>query len=130
MKTLNMNDKQAMEICEKVGQMLAEELNSENVWNKVENIVMNYLKNNNIRAETLDLTDKLEWSVRVKLTSKMRSQVEFLGEKNKGEFTILERKKKREIIEENKQKVEVPPDVGDEEKKALAQTGDDATSGW
>ncbi len=52
-------------------------------------------------------------------------------EKNrKGEFTILQNKKKREIIEEGKRQVSVPPDVGEEEKKALEQTGDDATSGW
>lgn len=52
------------------------------------------------------------------------------GDKGKGEFTILQRKKKREIIEENHHQVDVPPEVGDEEKKALEQTGDDATSGW
>ena len=51
-------------------------------------------------------------------------------DKKKGKFTIQERKKKREIIEENRHQVTIPPDVGDEEKKALEQTGDDATSGW
>ena len=50
--------------------------------------------------------------------------------KKKGDFTILQRKKKREIIEENHHQVNIPPDVSDEEKKALEQTGDDATSGW
>ncbi len=58
-------------------------------------------------------------------------EVTIFPEKNrKGEFTILQNKKKREIIEEGKRQVEVPPDVGEEEKKALEQTGDDATSGW
>ncbi len=53
-------------------------------------------------------------------------------EKKRGQFTIDQRKKKREIIEEGKHKVEVPPDMGEgeEEKKALEQTGDDATQGW
>ena len=51
-------------------------------------------------------------------------------EKKKGQFTIRQRKKKREIIEEGHHQVNIPPDVGDEEKKALEQTGDDATSGW
>ena len=50
--------------------------------------------------------------------------------KKKGDFTIQQRKKKREIIEENHHQVNIPPDVSDEEKKALEQTGDDATSGW
>jgi hypothetical protein len=48
----------------------------------------------------------------------------------KGHFTIRQRKKKEEIIEENHQQVNIPADVGEEEKKALKQTGDDATSGW
>jgi hypothetical protein len=56
-----------MEICENVGRMLAEELGSGNVWNKVKNVVADYLKINNISADASDLTDKLEWSVKVKL---------------------------------------------------------------
>ena len=52
------------------------------------------------------------------------------GAKKKGEFTVQQRRKKRVIIEENHHQVNIHPDVGDEEKKALEQTGDDATSGW
>jgi hypothetical protein len=51
-------------------------------------------------------------------------------DKKKGDFTVQQRKKKSEIIEENHHQVNVPLDVGDEEKKALEQTGEDATSGW
>ena len=51
-------------------------------------------------------------------------------ERKKGQITIRQLKKKREIIEENHHQVNIPPDVSDEEKKALEQTGDDATSGW
>jgi len=58
-------------------------------------------------------------------------EVTIFPEKNKkGEFVIEHKKKKREIIEEGKNQVNIPSDVGDEEKKALDQTGDDATSGW
>ena len=51
-------------------------------------------------------------------------------EKKKGQIAIRQRKKKKEIIEEGHNCVNLPEDVGDEEKKALKQTGDDATSGW
>jgi hypothetical protein len=54
----------------------------------------------------------------------------FPEKSKKGEFVIDQRKKKREIIQEGKNQVDIPQDVGDEEKKALEQTGDDATSGW
>ncbi len=58
-------------------------------------------------------------------------EVTIFPEKNKkGEFTIQQKKKKREIIEEGKYQVDIPSDVSEEEKKALEQTGDDATSGW
>jgi hypothetical protein len=58
-------------------------------------------------------------------------EVKIFPEKNKkGEFVILQKKKKRDIIEEGKRQVDIPSDVMDEEKKALEQTGDDATSGW
>lgn len=55
---------------------------------------------------------------------------ESLEEKKKGQFTIEQKKKKREIIEEGGHQVTEPPDVGDQEKNALEQTGEDATSGW
>jgi hypothetical protein len=55
---------------------------------------------------------------------------EKLDEKKKGKFTIEQKKKKSEIIEEGGHKLNVPNNVGDQEKKALDQTGDDATSGW
>jgi len=50
-----------------VGQILIEELNFENVWNRVEQMLADYLKNNNINMDASDLTDKLEWSVKAKL---------------------------------------------------------------
>lgn len=52
-----------------------------------------------------------------------------VDDKKKGDFTIQQRKKKREIIEENHHQVNIPADVSEEKKKALEQTGD-ATSGW
>jgi len=55
---------------------------------------------------------------------------DLVEEKKKGQITIEQRKKKREIIEESHHQVNLPADVSDEEKKALEQTGDEATSGW
>ena len=56
-----MSDEQAMEICENVGRTLVSELDTEDVWNKVEQTLSEYLKNNNINEEASELTDKLEW---------------------------------------------------------------------
>ena len=57
-------------------------------------------------------------------------EVNILDEKKKGQITIIQKKKKREIIEERGKAVNVPSDVSDEKKKALQQAGDDATQGW
>lgn len=62
-----MSDKQAIEICENVGRTLVGELDTEDVWSKVEQTLSEYLKNNNINQDAANLTDKLEWSVKVKL---------------------------------------------------------------
>jgi hypothetical protein len=67
METMNVNDKQGMEICENVGRMLVDELDSDTVWTKVEQMLSSYLKNNNINEDANELTDKLEWSVKVRL---------------------------------------------------------------
>jgi hypothetical protein len=67
METLSISDKKGMEICENVGRMLVEELNSEDVRKRVEHMLADYLKNNNINMDAAHLTDKLEWSVKVKL---------------------------------------------------------------
>jgi len=51
-------------------------------------------------------------------------------ESKRGQITVEQKKKKREIFEEGRHRVDVPPDVSEEKKKALKQTGEDATAGW
>jgi hypothetical protein len=65
--TMSLTDQQGMEICENVGRMLVDELDTEDVWNKVEQMLSNYMKENNINADASELSDNLEWSVKVKL---------------------------------------------------------------
>jgi hypothetical protein len=67
METMSVNDKQAMEICENVGRTLVDQLDSDTVWDKVEQSLSEYLKTNNITQNATDVTDKLEWSVKVRL---------------------------------------------------------------
>jgi hypothetical protein len=54
----------------------------------------------------------------------------FSEENTRGEFTVEQKKKKREIFEERGNRVDVPPDVSEEKKKALAQKGEEATGSW
>jgi hypothetical protein len=66
-ETMSVNDKQAMEICENVGRTLVDQLDSDTVWDKVEQSLQDYLKTNNIDQNAADVTDRLEWSVKVRL---------------------------------------------------------------
>lgn len=54
----------------------------------------------------------------------------FSKESDKGDFTVWQKKKKRELFEEGGHKVDVPPDVGDQVKESLAQKGEDAEGSW
>jgi len=56
-----------MEICENVGRTLVDQLDNDMVWDKVEQSLADYLKTNNIGQNAADVTDKLEWSVKVRL---------------------------------------------------------------
>jgi hypothetical protein len=47
--------------------MLVDELNSEDARNRVEQRLADYLKNSSISMDAFDLTDKLEWSVNMRL---------------------------------------------------------------
>ncbi len=65
--SINVNDQQAVEICENVGRTLVDQPDTDEVWNKVEQTLQEYLKTNNITQDATTITDNLEWSVKVKL---------------------------------------------------------------
>ena len=67
MQTMNLNDKQGVEICENIGRTLVDEIDTEDVWMKVEDMLKDYIKNNNINTNASDLGDNIEWSVQVRL---------------------------------------------------------------
>ncbi len=56
-----------MEICENVGQMLVEQLDTDEVQNKINQIVSDYLNKNNLTSENAEnITNMIDWSVKVK----------------------------------------------------------------
>ena len=44
MQTMNLNDKQGVEICENIGRTLVDEIDTEDVWMKVEDMLKDYIK--------------------------------------------------------------------------------------
>ncbi len=67
METMKMTDRQANEICDAVGRILVDELNTRNIQTKVEKTVSDYLKSHSISEDASKLAKNLEWSVKVRM---------------------------------------------------------------
>ena len=66
LQSLELGEKQSVELCDSIGKMLALELNTEAVRLKVRRLVADYVNKRDISDDTERLLKKLEWSVRVK----------------------------------------------------------------
>ncbi len=67
MQSLELGDKQSVELCDNIGKVLALELTSEAVRTKIKRLVADYLNKRDIAYEPEKLLKKLEWSVKVKI---------------------------------------------------------------
>jgi hypothetical protein len=67
LQTTEISEQQATDICGNVGRLVVDEIETQDIQNKIIQMLENYLKINNIDQEAADLADKIEWSVKVKL---------------------------------------------------------------
>ncbi len=67
MKTMGLNEKQSIELCDNVGKMLVTELETDAVKNKEKKLVSDYVKKNKIDEDPAALSNKLNYSVKVSL---------------------------------------------------------------
>jgi hypothetical protein len=67
LQTTEISEQQATDICENVGRLVVDEIETQDIQNKIMQMLKNYLKINNIDQDAADLADKIEWSVKVKL---------------------------------------------------------------
>jgi len=66
LQSLELGEKQSVELCDSVGRMLALELNTEAVRLKVRRLVADYVNKRDISDDPERLLQKLEWAVKVK----------------------------------------------------------------
>jgi hypothetical protein len=66
LQSLELGEKQSVELCDTIGRMLVMELNTEAVRIKIRRLVAEYVNKRDIADEPERLLKKLEWSVRVK----------------------------------------------------------------
>jgi len=66
LQSLELGEKQSVELCDNIGRMLVMELNTEAVRIKIRRLVAEYVNKRDIADEPERLLKKLEWSVRVK----------------------------------------------------------------
>ena len=67
MQIMAMSEKQSVELCDNIGKMLVNELNTPIVHLKVRRIVADYVNKKDIEEDTERLLKKIEWSVKVKI---------------------------------------------------------------
>ena len=67
MQSVSLNDKQSRELCDEIGKMLAIQLDSEAIRNKVNRLVSDYVKQKNIGDDPKALSKNMSWSVKVEL---------------------------------------------------------------
>ena len=67
MQSLELGEKQGVELCDNIGKMLAFELDSAVIRTKVKRLVADYVNKRDIAADPERLLKKIEWSVKVKI---------------------------------------------------------------
>ncbi len=67
MQSLELGEKQSVELCDNIGKALTLELNTEVVRIKIKRLVTDYVNKRDIAYEPEKLLKKLEWSVKVKI---------------------------------------------------------------
>ena len=67
MQSVSMNDRQIREISDEIGKMLTISLDTETVRNKVNRLIADYLKKNNIDENRANIAKKISWSVKVSM---------------------------------------------------------------
>ncbi len=65
MQTVTMNSRQSKELADEIGKLLAVQLDSEAIQNKINRIVSDYVKRNSISDDASDIAKKVSWSVKV-----------------------------------------------------------------
>lgn len=67
MQSVTLNDRQSGELIDEIGKLLAIQLDSEQVKNKVNHMIADYCKRNNISCDVMDISKNISWSVKVSL---------------------------------------------------------------
>ncbi len=67
MQSVKLNDRQSLEICDEIGKMLATQLDSDSIRNKVNRIASDYVKRKNLEADSAEIAKNISWSVKVSL---------------------------------------------------------------
>ncbi len=67
MQSVKLNDRQSLEICDEIGKMLAIQLDSDSIRNRVNRIASDYVKRKNLEADAAEIAKNISWSVKVSL---------------------------------------------------------------
>lgn len=69
MQPVKLNERQSLQMCDEIGKMLAAQLDSEIIRNKVNRLAADYIKRNNLNMDAAEISKNISWSVKVSLKS-------------------------------------------------------------
>lgn len=67
MQTTSLNQNQGQELCDEIANMLLNTIEAQNIDDKVEAAVNVFLTKQNLNLDSAELTQKLSWSIKVRL---------------------------------------------------------------
>ncbi len=67
MQSVVLTDRQSRELVDEIGKLLAIQLDSEQIKNKVNRIIADYCKRNSVMVDVMDISKSLSWSVKVSM---------------------------------------------------------------
>jgi hypothetical protein len=65
MQAISLNEKQSRGLCDEIGKLLAVQLDSEAIRNKVNRSISDFVKSNKLNADAEEIARNMSWSVKV-----------------------------------------------------------------
>jgi hypothetical protein len=68
MQSVDINEQQSTELCDQIGKMLVEQLETESIQNSINEVIKNFISKNNLSVDPETLGNNIQVSVKVEMT--------------------------------------------------------------
>jgi hypothetical protein len=68
MQSVSMSEQQSTELCDRIGKMLVEQLESESIQNSIDEVIRDFISKNNLNVDPDTINNNIQVSVKVQMT--------------------------------------------------------------